>query len=59
MLADIKLDKHECIKHIGAYNAGNYKRKPNLELDREGYALFAGGLPESPFGKLRFMDRLL
>lgn len=38
-------DFERCKAHIDDYNRGSYRGRSNTELDRDGYARFAAGLP--------------
>lgn len=40
------LDLELCKRRIDQYNADSYRGRPNIELDRHGYGLFARGLPD-------------
>jgi hypothetical protein len=38
------IDRATAIRAVEAYNCGRYNGRPNVEIDREGYSRFSGGL---------------
>jgi hypothetical protein len=42
----IRIDPAAAVRAVHDYNSGNYRGRPNVEIDREAYGRFRGGLPD-------------